>query len=326
MRQSLLSSAEAAAYGAKLSGAGSAPHYPQPFATEIIKRLEKLGGTDVFDLPSQSDALNAAIGSVISGKRTFLANSFVHELGDALRIAQFRLPIVAVDVSRAAGTFRPERNLAAYSGWLSFIPQSNQEIIDIIIICYKICEDGKVMLPAVVSIDHADFYEPVSLPSEQIIKNFLPKHPKKLQKTSYAPRSHDIKGAVENAAKLYTKVNEKWKKKFRRVYALSEPYMVDDAERIIVASGMHSATAKAAVSTARKNGEKVGLLRLASLRPFPEQAIASLAGKNVAVVDSSLLLYHHVAQRIKCSPFVLHSPGEKDFINVLQSMRKQSQA
>jgi pyruvate/2-oxoacid:ferredoxin oxidoreductase alpha subunit len=322
MKQSLLSSAESAAQGAKLSAAESAPHYPQPFATEIIKKLEKLGGVDVFDVPSQSDALSAAIGCAISGRRTFLATSFVNGLGDIFRIAQMRLPLVAVDVSRAPGFFKPERNLAGFleAGWLAFVPESNQELVDTIIRCYRICEDSKVSLPAVVSMDHADFYEPVSLPSEQIIKNFLPKPKGMAKRASYAPKEQNIKPAVEAAAKLHAKINESWKKKFRRTYALSEHYMTEDAERVIVTAGMHTATAKAAASAMRKQGERVGLLRMASLNPFPD--ISGLAGKNIAVVDSSQLLYNEVAKRVKCSSFVLHSPSEKDFTNVFNSMKK----
>lgn len=323
MRQLLLSSAESAAYGAKLSGAESAPHYPQPFATEIIKKLERLD-VDVFDVPSQSDALNAAIGCAISGRRTFLATSFVNELGDILRIVQMRLPIVVADVSRAPGFFKPERNLAAFleAGWLVFVPESNQELVDTIIRCYRICEDSKVMLPAVVSIDHADFYEPVSLPSEQMIKNFLPKQLKAMGKrpAAYMPKEQNIKHAVEAAAKLHAKINESWNKKFRRAYALAEHYMTEDAERVIITAGMHTATANAAASAMRKQGERVGLLRMASLNPFPD--ISSLAGKNIAVVDSSQLLYNEVAKRVKCSSFVLHSPSEKDFMNVFNGMKK----
>ncbi len=326
MKQSLLSSAEAAAYGAKLSGAESVPHYPQPLATEIIKKVEKLGGIDAFDMPSQSDALNAAIGCSLSGRRTFLATSFLDGFADAVRVAKFQLPVVAVDVSRASGTFSPERNLAPFidAGWLVFVPESNQEIIDMIIMCYRLCEDSKVMLPAVVSIDHADFYEPVLLPSEQIIKNFLQRKLKKIEPkkpANYVPKSHDTKGAVETAAKLHAKINEIWKKKFHRTYGLAEPYMVEDAERVIVTAGLHSPTAKAVVASLRKNGEKVGLLRIASLCPFPETAVANLSG-SVAVVDSSELLYNKVSRRIKCSSFLLHSPSERDFMHVLQSMKK----
>lgn len=324
MKQSLLSSAESAAQGAKLSCAESAPHYPQPFASEVIKKLEKLGGVDIFDMPSQSDALSAAIGCAISGRRTFLATSFVNGLGDIFRIVQMRLPIVAVDVSRAPGFFKPERNLAGFleAGWLAFVPESNQELVDTIIRCYRICEDSKVMLPAVVSMDHADFYEPVALPSEQIIKNFLPKQLKAMGKkpVSYAPKEQNIKHAVEAAAKLHAKINESWGKKFRRAYALAEHYMTEDAERVIVTAGMHATTTKAVVNALRKQGERVGLLRMASLNPFPD--ISSLAGKNIAVVDSSQLLYNEVAKRVKCSSFVLHSPSEKDFTNVFNSMKK----
>ncbi len=325
MKQSLLSSAEAAAHGARLAAADAMPHYPQPFATEIAKKAERLGGIDVFDLPTHSDALNAAIGSALSGKRVFLATSFVNDIESTGRVAQMGLPIVAVDISRVPGQFRPERNIQAFfnSGWLTFVCGSNQEIVDTVIRCYKLCEDNKVALPAVISIDHADFYEPVALPTEQIVKNFLPKQLKKLGKNaSYVPRPRDTRQSVENAAKIYLKMDEVWKKKFKRSYAMAEPYMTEDAERVIITTGMHAATAKNAASAARKAGEKVGILRVVSLRPFPEAAVASLSGKKVAVVDSSMLLYSEIAKRISCAPFTLHSPSEKDFSNVLDALKK----
>ncbi len=324
MKQLLLSSAEAVAHAVKLSGVDSTPHYPQPFATEIIKNLEKLGSVDIFDLPSQSDALNASIGCLISGRRTFLATSYVHESSDILRVAQMRLPLVIVDVSRMFNLFTPERNLDAFidSGWIVFLCESNQEIVDTIIRCYKMCEDSKVMLPAVISIDHCDFYEPVSLPGEQLIKNFLPKKLRKDSKPrSYAPRKQDVKHALESVAKLNAKIDETWKKKFKRIHNLAEPYNLEDAKKVIVTAGLYSATARSAIDVARKNGEKVGLLRIFSLRPFPESAISELSNKTVAVVDSSLLLYREVSRRIKCSSFLLNSPSEKDFMNVISSMK-----
>lgn len=285
-----------------------------------------MGGIDVFDVPTQSAALNAAIGCVLSGRRTFLATSFVNEISDIVRIAQMNLPVVTVDISRAPGFFKPERTLSAFidAGWLVYICESNQEIVDSLVRYYRICEDSKIMLPAVISIDHADFYEPVSMPSDQMIKNFLPKQLKKIDKkpNTYMAKPRNTKSALENVLKVYGKIDEAWKKKFKRTYDLSEAYMIEDAERIIITAGMHSATARATVSNARKNGEKIGLLRIASLNPFPNSAVLNLSGKSIAVVDSSETIYNEVSKRIKCSSYVLHSPTEKDFMNVFQSMKK----
>jgi pyruvate/2-oxoacid:ferredoxin oxidoreductase alpha subunit len=51
--------------------------------------------------------------------------------------------------------------------------------------------------------------------------------------------------------------------------------------------GSMSGTAKHVVGNLRKNGKKVGLLRIVAFRPFPKQEVAALLRgvKNIAVID-----------------------------------------
>jgi len=60
---------------------------------------------------------------------------------------------------------------------------------------------------------------------------------------------------------------------------LAETVMVEDAETVIVAYGCVARSAKKAVRDLREKGEKVGLLRLITLWPFPRRALEPIAQK-----------------------------------------------
>lgn len=57
-----------------------------------------------------------------------------------------------------------------------------------------------------------------------------------------------------------------------------ERYLTDDAEVAVVAYGFSARSGLAAVRTLRDRGRKVGLMRLATLWPFPDREIADLSG------------------------------------------------
>ena len=58
---------------------------------------------------------------------------------------------------------------------------------------------------------------------------------------------------------------------------MTEDYMLDDAEIVIVSYGVSARTSLAAVEEAREQGIKAGLLRLITVWPFPENQIRKLA-------------------------------------------------
>jgi pyruvate ferredoxin oxidoreductase alpha subunit len=61
-----------------------------------------------------------------------------------------------------------------------------------------------------------------------------------------------------------------------RRYGAVEDYRLDDAERVLVALGSAAGTVKDVVDELREQGERVGLLRIISFRPFPAAAVAEL--------------------------------------------------
>ena len=70
---------------------------------------------------------------------------------------------------------------------------------------------------------------------------------------------------------------------------LIEEYRMEDAEYAVVIIGSAAGTTKEAIDHMRENGEKVGLIKVRSFRPFPGEEIAASLKKckAVAIMDRS---------------------------------------
>lgn len=342
MKGDILSSTDSAAYGAKLSGAEVVPNFPQPFAVEITKKLAKLHNCAMPELQSAGDMFSAALGASAVGRRAFIACS--SPLSYETFSAPFmRLPFVAVNVSRSLHGVKSDHSTIMAlrdAGYLMFFPESNQEIHDTVIHAYKVCEDSKVLLPAIVNIDGLpNLMEPVQIATDQALKGFLGKLPVKLDvkkpatldiySEQYDQGRLQMSKAMENSLDLIKKTGEKWKQKFRREYSLVERFMTDDAETIIVIMGYHSATAKAAVKRLRESGKKVGVLRIRVFRPWPKSAVDAVlaSAKKILVFDQAIsvgiggILRTHIG---KGSALVCLGkyPSEKDFMDAVVRVEK----
>ena len=245
-----------------------------------------------------------------------------------------RLPIVVVNI----GGYRNDVLSLRDKGWIIIMTESNQEVLDSIIQAYKIAEDNKVLLPIIINIDDPDFREPVVIPTDQAIKGFLPKlrldKKMDIKKSSYIGIDNTLESlaqqqkAMENAAALMEKIDEKWKKKFRRSYGMAEKHLIDDAEYVIVTAGANSSTARSAVNKLREDGERVGLLRLRVIRPVCDLGDL-LKNKRVVVVDSTPapgsggILYNEIkAYSGFCSSFISdHIMSEDDFFKLYKQLK-----
>jgi pyruvate ferredoxin oxidoreductase alpha subunit len=94
--------------------------------------------------------------------------------------------------------------------------------------------------------------------------------------------------------KIIKEIHEQFKKQFGREYGdgTIEGYCLKDAQKVIVCIGTISGTTRVVVDELRKKGQKVGLLKLRLLRPFPtEEIIKSLSHvKDVIVLDRDISL------------------------------------
>ena len=215
-------------------------------------------------------------------------------------------------VVRSPITLEPDHNdiLAARdSGFLQIHCETCQEVLDSILMAYRLAEDERVLLPILVNMDgfHLSFTrEPVEIPDLESVRKFLPVYQPKhaffkasqpmaqgvavIGGPAYSYFKYQMHLASIKTLEVYTEVSKEFGKYFGRTYNTIEGYMTDDAEYILIMSNSFSTLGKAAVKSARKNGIKAGLLKLRLLRPFPESDIvkAIKGAKAVAVIDQNI--------------------------------------
>jgi pyruvate ferredoxin oxidoreductase alpha subunit len=319
----MLTGNAAAAWGARLSGIEYLPAFPITPQTEIIETIAKWVDFGEFNcrvvmLDSEHSMVTAAGAAATTGVRTFTATSsqgLLYGMEMLYTVAGWRAPFVLVNVSRGLAspiTLEPDHNdiLAARDcGFLQLHCATCQEVVDCILLAYRLAEDSRVRLPVIVNLD--GFYlsftrEPVKLPSAQEVAGFLPPFDPQNQGfragapcsqavavlggTAYSYFRYQSHLAALNAETVFTESAALFSETFGRSYQAVESYRCDDAEVVFVMMGSFATKAKAAVDRLRSAGQTVGLLRPLLLRPFPAEAFRrALAGKQgVAIIDQNL--------------------------------------
>jgi len=311
----------ASAYGAKLARTEVIAAYPITPQTSIVEKLAEFVGTGelkakFIPVESEHSAMAACIAAETAGARTYTATSshgltLMHEV--LMWASGARLPIVMTNVSRAMA---PPWNVwvdhmdsiaQRDTGWLQFFCQSNQEVLDTIIMAYKVCESASVMLPAMIIEDAfilSHTSEPVDVPDQQLVDSFLPSYSPELKievgkaqgfgslvkPDQYMEFRYKDMLAMKDAHDRILRVEQEFKHIFGREHGgLLERYRCEDAETVLVAAGSVAATAKDVVDVLRAGGQRVGLARIRAFRPFPHEEIRALASKpeGMAVLDRS---------------------------------------
>ncbi len=99
--------------------------------------------------------------------------------------------------------------------------------------------------------------------------------------------THKISGVPHLDEDLHIKLMGRLFKKIeinKHLYPEPEYHFVDDAEVVIVATGIVARSAMEAILEAREKGIKAGLMRLITVWPFPEEAVEKLAQKAKLIV------------------------------------------
>ncbi len=326
----------AAAWGARLADVDYIPAFPITPQTEIVEALAKWCergdlAARFVSMDSEHSMMTAAGAAEVAGARVFTATSsqgLLHAFEVLYSISGWRAPLVLVNVSRALAapiTLESDHNdvLATRdAGFLQIHAETCQEVLDSILMAYRIAEDERVMLPVIVNLDGFTLSftrEPVSLPDPDMVRRFLPpfrpshlgftaSSPQALGVaviggTSYAYFRHQVHLAARNALEVHREAAESFHALFGRRYDLVEGYRLEDADDVLVMTNAGASKGKAAVDAARAQGQRVGLLRLRVVRPWPAEAIRqALRGRRgVAVLDQNLapgqggILYQEVA-------------------------------
>jgi len=323
MTRRLLTGNAAVAWGARLAEAEYVPAFPITPQTEIIETLAawfergEMAGRLVM-LESEHSMLTAAAAAAATGVRVFTATSsqgLLYAMEMIFAVPGWRAPFVLANVSRALATpitLEPDHTdvLAARdSGFLQLHCASCQEVLDTVLIAYRLAEHPRVRLPAIVNLD--GFYlsftrEPVELPDAAAVREFLPpfagraiefraSHPLSqaaavLGGSPYSYFRYQTHLAALEAIPAYEEISQEFARRFGRLHPAVEAYRADDAEIVFFMIGAFATKAKDAVDRLREQGERVGLVRPRLLRPFPEDTLRKLLlGKRaVAVIDQNL--------------------------------------
>lgn len=318
MTRTLLTGNGAAAWGARLARADYVPAFPITPQTEIIETLA--GWMDGGEMPgrlvtleSEHSMLTAAGAAAATGVRVFTATSsqgLLYGMEMLYTVAGWRAPFVLVNVSRGLATpitLEPDHNdiLAARDcGFLQIHCATCQEVMDSVLIAYRLAEDPRVRLPVIVNLD--GFYlsftrEPVEIPDPREVDAFLPAFETRdialrasqpesqavavLGGGPYSYFRYETHLAALNGVQVYAEVGAELGERLGRPYAALECYRCEDAEICFVMIGSFATKAKAAVDALRAAGQPVGLVRPRLLRPFPAEALReALAGKRACVV------------------------------------------
>ena len=313
----------AVAHGVRLSRAQVVSIYPITPQTSIVEYIAEFIANgemeaEYIHAESEHSAMAAAIGASLAGARVFTSTcsqglAYMHEC--VAQATAYRTPILMAVVNRTLGWYwsvgpdysdmLPELNL----GWIVVSVESNQEALDTVIQLYRAIEDPRVMLPAMLSLD--GFYlsfssEAVEIPDQEQVDEFLPPYRPRYRldpesdgwPTALLARQLHTKYRMvyENVMKgslhILEDVDREFGKTFGRSYGGAlDTYRVEDAETLLVTMGSMTTAARRAVDRLRRDGLRVGLVRVRVLRPFPSEELRRLVEGvgAVGVVDRVVL-------------------------------------
>lgn len=315
----------AAAYGAMLCRPDVTTSYPITPMSEVAEQLSsfRAGGlmdAEMVEVEGENSAMNVVAGASMAGGRTFTATSSwgLSFMYDAVQHASgFRAPVVMAIANRespgilAVSGGQQDIISVRDTGWIQIIVEEGQEILDMIIMAFRLAEDYDIQLPVMVNYD--GFYlsymaTPVEIPEQQDVDRFLSILKQQSARQTLMPGealgcgTHGIDIgfvelryrqciAMERATIKLDEIDRDFGEYFGRSYGGQiEEYRTDDAEILIVASGGAAGTTRVIVDAKRSEGIKVGLVKLRLFRPFPRKRLTEVlkGRKAIGVIDRSV--------------------------------------
>jgi len=295
--------------------------FPITPSTQIVEDLAQFVAngqvdTEFVTVESEHSAMSACIGASAAGGRVMTATSSagMAYMWELLYVAaSMRQPVLMSLVNRAlTGPINihcdhSDSMGARDSGWIQLYSENNQEAYDNLVMAARIAEHPDVRLPLMVCQDGfiiSHSIQTMRLEDDAAVKSFVgahrPLHP--ILDTEkpvtwgaldlqdyYIEHKRGQEQGIRNALRVIQEVSNDFAKTFGRAYGLFEEYRLDDAEIAIVAIGSVAGEIKEVIDELRTKGEKVGLLKIRSFRPFPyaEIALALNNAKIVTVLDRS---------------------------------------
>ncbi|MFZ2656567.1 MAG: 3-methyl-2-oxobutanoate dehydrogenase subunit VorB [Victivallales bacterium] len=283
---------DAVIYGALLAGCDCFFGYPITPANEIAHSAAALFpmlGRVFLQAESEIAAINMVLGASSAGRRSITASS---GLGISLKqegvsyLATMDLPAVIVDIMRGGpglGNLGPEQgdyNQVVKGGGhgnykcIVLAPNSPQEMCTLTMKAFELADKYRTPVYVLTDALIGQMIESVSLP-EPVDKKPIPdwatagtaKYRRNFITSIYLD--------YDDLEQVNIKLQEKYET-IRMNEQMCESYMTDDADTVIICYGIVSRIAKSAVNMLREKGCKAGLLRPATLFPYPADEIRRL--------------------------------------------------
>jgi pyruvate ferredoxin oxidoreductase alpha subunit len=193
------------------------------------------------------------------------------------------------------------------AGWIHLFSENAQEAYDNMIQAVRIAEHPEVQLPTLVTTDGfiiSHGMENVEHLDDGQVQKFIGEYRPQYSvldvkkpitvgalnlQDYYFEHRRALVDAQAAALPVIKQIGEEFGKESGRRYGLTEGYHLDDAEYAVVALGSTCGTAKVVVDKLRAGGEKAGLLKIRSFRPFPRDEVVQALKKVkfAAVLDRS---------------------------------------
>jgi len=290
--------------------------YPITPQTEIVEFVAKFPFTKGHVVPVESEhsAMGVSIGASLAGARAFTAsaaNGLTYMTENVMVAGFYRLPVVLIAVNRTLG---PPWNIWADQSdslalrdfpLIQFYCETNQEVCDTTILSFRLGEDHRILLPAMVCLDafimsHTQM--PTELPEQELVDRFLPlfdlphridyERPSAYGGLVWPQEAQSQRLEIDETMARVPGVLEECRAEFREIFGRDvggaiETFGIEDAETVVVASGTIAQTTREVVRKRRAAGEKIAMIKIKLYRPFPEEEIfAACAGvKKIGVLD-----------------------------------------
>jgi len=281
---------------------------------------------------SEFAAASIVAGASAAGSRVYTASSSQGILLMAevvFNIAGMRLPVVMTCANRGVSApitiwnDHQDAMTVRDAGWIMLFSENHQEAVEQHLMAYKLAE--KLKLPVMVNVDGfvlTHTYEDVVIPTPEQVKKYLPDYkPKKgeyldtdnpvtlgafASPAYYMEIREELHRDLRDSAKDILHEYQELKDKLPEVIkpnedntkvnnGLIEYYGPKNPKIVLIAMGSLVGTIKDTVDELNKSfklNHPVGILKIKSFRPFPDEEILKVIGKtrDVAVIEKAVSL------------------------------------
>ncbi len=295
--------------------------YPITPQTPIVEGFAKFVAdgivkTEMIRVESEHSALSAVIGAAYSGARSMTATSSagLAYMWEILGIASgLRCPIVMPVANRALSAplnihcDHSDTMGAKDMGWMQIFAEDAQESYENTLLALRLAEHKDVLLPIMPCMDGfitSHGVENTVIHDDALVKAFIGEYkfqfnlldykkpitvgPIELTDYLFETKRQQVE-AMEQVPNVLPGIAKELAKITGNEFDVIEEYHSKDADALIVTMSSAAGTTKTVVDRMRKEGKKVGLVRIRMFRPFPYKRVAkALEGaKTVAVLDRS---------------------------------------